>query len=321
MTQPQDDPQDSRGVGGSRAGGEAIAFEFVPANGQTFEVAMCGQGDSLALCLHGFPEHALSWRDQLPVLAQLGYRAWAPNQRGYGRSSRPPRVADYAIENLVADVAGLIDASRAKRTVLIGHDWGAVVAWAFATRQVRELDALIIMNVPHPRCYFQRLFRSAQFFKSWYIYLFQLPWLPEWLLTRNNARAVSGMVLKTSSNREKFPRDLLDVFQQNARSPGAVRAMLNWYRAAFRSGGAMRQQRKGFPIIHTRTLMIWGEEDAALDKSTTYDTHQYVRDLTLRYLPGVSHWVQQDATDAVNEMMACFLIGKPVPQFDRNQTS
>lgn len=291
-----------------------IKFQSIPANGLTFEVATCGQGESLALCLHGFPEHALSWRDQLPVLAKLGYRAWAPNQRGYGNSSRPEKVSDYAIENLMNDVAGLIDASGAKRTVLIGHDWGAVVAWAFATRQVRPLDALIIMNVPHPMCYFNRLFRSVQFFKSWYIFFFQLPWLPEWLLTRRKSRAVSGMVLRTSSNREKFPRDLLDIFQQNAQPPGAVTAMLNWYRAAFRRG-AVRQRRTGFPQIHTRTLMIWGEEDAALDKSTTYGTDRYVTDLTLRYLPGVSHWVQQDATEAVNEMMTAFLTGKPVPEF------
>jgi len=296
-----------------------IRFEFVPANGQTFEVAMCGEGDNLALCLHGFPEHALSWRDQMPVLARLGYRVWAPNQRGYGKSSRPKKVSDYAIDHLMNDVAGLIDASGAKRTVLIGHDWGAVVAWAFATRQVRPLDALIIMNVPHPMCYFNRLFRSAQFWKSWYIFFFQLPWLPEWLLTRRKSRAVSGMVLRTSTNREQFPRDLLDVFQQNAQSPGAVTAMLNWYRAAFRRG-AMRQRRRGFPQIHTRTLMIWGEEDAALDKSTTYGTDRYVTDLTLRYLPGVSHWVQQDATEAVNEMMACFLTGKPVLEFDKITT-
>jgi len=297
---------------------EAIRFEFVPTNGQTFEVAMCGQGEDLALCLHGFPEHALSWREQLPVLARLGYRAWAPNQRGYGRSSRPKKVSDYDIEKLTADVAGLIDASGAKRTVLIGHDWGAVVAWTFAAQRIRPLDALIIMNVPHPVCYLERLFRSAQFFKSWYIYFFQLPWLPEWLLTRRNARAVSGMVLRSSTNREKFPRDLLDVFQRNGQIPGAVTAMLNWYRAAFRRamrrGGLMRND---FPLIHSRTLMIWGEEDAALDKSTTYDTARYVTDLTMRYLPGVSHWVQQDATQAVNEMMICFLTGKAVPEFER----
>lgn len=292
---------------------DPIRFDFVAANGLKFEVAMCGQGESLALCLHGFPEHALCWRDQLPVLAELGYRVWAPNQRGYGNSSRPPNMSDYSIDKLVADVAGLIDASGAKRTVLIGHDWGAVVAWAFAARQVRPLDALIIMNVPHPMCYMERLFRSAQFFKSWYIYFFQLPWLPEWMLTRRNARAVSGMVLRTSSNREKFPRDLLDVFQKNAQSPGAVTAMVNWYRANFRRTlrGGVRQD---FPRIQTRTLVIWGEADAALDKSTTYNTGRYVTDLTLRYLPGVSHWVQQDATEAVNTMVTCFLTGKPVPE-------
>jgi epoxide hydrolase 4 len=295
---------------------DPIRFDSVTANGLKFEVAMCGQGESLALCLHGFPEHALSWRDQLPVLAQLGYRAWAPNQRGYGNSSRPQKVADYSIDKLIADVAGLIDASGAKRTILIGHDWGAVVAWAFAALQVRPLDALIIMNVPHPACYFNRLFRSSQFFKSWYIYFFQLPWLPEWLLTRRKSRAVSGMVLRTSSNRQNFPRDLLDVFQQNAQSPGAVTAMLNWYRAAFRRGLRRGGRiRRDFPLIHTRTLMIWGEKDTALDKSTTYDTGRYVTDLTLRYLPGVSHWVQQDATQAVNTMMTCFLTGKPVPEF------
>jgi pimeloyl-ACP methyl ester carboxylesterase len=295
---------------------QAIRFEFVPANGQTFEVAVCGQGENLALCLHGFPEHALSWRDQMPVLARLGYRTWAPNQRGYGRSSRPQHVSDYDLEKLTADVAGLIDASSAKRTVLIGHDWGAVVAWAFAARQLRPLDALVILNVPHPVCYLNRLFRSAQFFKSWYIYFFQLPWLPEWLLTRRKARAVSGMVLRTSTNREKFPRDLLDVFRQNAQIPGAATAMLNWYRAAFRRGVRRRRDMgRDFPLIHTRTLMIWGEKDAALDKSTTYDTARYVTDLTLRYLPLVSHWVQQDATEIVNQMIESFLSGKPVPEF------
>lgn len=301
--------------------GNPIHFEFVPANGQTFEVAMCGEGERLALCLHGFPEHALSWREQLPVLARLGYRAWAPNQRGYGRSSRPEKVADYDLEKLTADVAGLIDASGAKHTVLIGHDWGAVIAWAFAAQQIRPLDSLIIMNVPHPACYFSRLYRSVQFFRSWYIYFFQLPWLPEWFLTRRNSRAVSGMVLRSSSNPEQFPRDLLDVFQKNAQDPGAVKAMLNWYRAAFRRGFRHPQGvRRDFPLIHTRALMIWGEEDVALDKSTTYDTGRYVTDLTLRYLPGVSHWVQQDATQTVNEMMTCFLTGKPVPEFEKSRT-
>ncbi|PYP92789.1 MAG: epoxide hydrolase [Candidatus Angelobacter sp. Gp1-AA117] len=292
-----------------------IESESIQANGQTFEVFTCGSGDKLALCLHGFPEHALSWRRQLPMLARLGYRAWAPNQRGYGKSSRPQGIQEYALEKLRDDVAGLIDASGAKETVLIAHDWGAVVAWNFAIRQVRPLSALIILNVPHPKCYLDRLYRSKQFLKSWYIFFFQLPWLPERMLTRHNAKAISNMILRSSTHPEQFPRDLLDIFRENVLSPGAATAMVNWYRALFRGGGARRGMRDGFPVIETRTLMLWGEEDVALDKSTTYGTDRYVKDLTLRYLPGISHWVQQDAPEAVNEMIACFLSGKPVPQF------
>jgi pimeloyl-ACP methyl ester carboxylesterase len=285
---------------------DSIRFEFIEANGQTFEVATCGEGSRLALCLHGFPEHALSWREQLPVLARLGYRAWAPNQRGYGRSSRPQGVAAYGIENLMADVAGLIDASGAKETVLIGHDWGAVVAWSFAARRVRPLKALVIMNVPHPMCYIRSLYRSTQLFKSWYMLFFQIPWFPEWLLGRRHAWLIGEAVRRSSSDPEKFPQDLLQVFRENAAAPGALTAMLNWYRAIFR-GGARRAIRKGFPIIETPTLMIWGEDDIALSKATTYGTDRFVSNLTLRYLPGVSHWVQQDGRDAVNAMLEEFL--------------
>ena len=116
-----------------------IHTEFVEANGLRFEVDVCGSGDRLALCLHGFPEHSISWRHQLPMLADLGYRAWAPNLRGYGNSSRPEGMAAYSIECLMDDVAGLIDASGASETVLIAHDWGAVIAWHFAIRKLRPL--------------------------------------------------------------------------------------------------------------------------------------------------------------------------------------
>ena len=200
---------------------EAVRFELIEANGHSFEVATCGQGDRLALCLHGFPEHALSWQNQLPLLAGLGYRAWAPNQRGYGKSFRPRGVSEYRIEKLMEDVAGLIDVSGARQTVLIAHDWGAVVAWSFAARQIRPLDALIIMNVPHPQCYLNRLLRSSQIFRSWYIYFFQLPRIPEWLLTRRHAALVERAILRSSSSPEKFPRDLLQIFRDNASTPGA----------------------------------------------------------------------------------------------------
>ncbi len=137
-------------MGGTSAERWPIETIFVAANGLRFEVDVCGHGDRLALCLHGFPEAAFSWRYQLPLLAGLGYRVWAPNGRGYGQTTRPPNVDDYRTDRLVADVAGLIDASGARSVTLIGHDWGAAVAWFFATDRVRALERLVIMNVPHP---------------------------------------------------------------------------------------------------------------------------------------------------------------------------
>src|ERR1700733_2012746 len=149
--------------------------QFVEANGMRFEVLEEGAGDRLALCLHGFPEHAVSWRHQMPVLVGMGYRVWAVNQRGYGRSSRPGQVADYALHHLIDDVAALIDASGARSVTLIGHDWGAMVAWCVAATRKRPLERLVIMNVPHPLCFRAALKHWRQRRKSWYMAFFQLP--------------------------------------------------------------------------------------------------------------------------------------------------
>ncbi len=284
-----------------------LKSEFIEANGLTFEVLTCGAGDTLALCLHGFPEVALSWREQMVALANMGFRVWAPNQRGYGNTSRPRHLQDYAIEHLMADVAGLIDASGATRVVLLGHDWGAVVAWCFATRQLRPLDRLVIINVPHPVCFARSLRRPGQMLRSWYAAAFQIPWLPERLLARNGARAVGQSMLRTSTAPAQFPRDLLEATCRNAAQPGALKAMIDWYRAFLRGGGMRRQRRLGFPPIHVPTLLLWGEEDRFLARYTTDGTGAFVRDLTLHFLPGVSHWVQQDATERCNAELRFFL--------------
>lgn len=284
-----------------------IETMFVEANGLRFEVLACGRGPDLALCLHGFPEVALSWREQMPVLAELGYRVWAPNQRGYGRSSRPARVEDYAIERLIEDVAGLIDASGARRVVLLGHDWGALVAWCFAARRVRELEKLVIINVPHPVCFARALKRPGQMVRSWYAGFFQLPWMPEWLLGRDGAKAIGRSMLRTSTAPERFPRDLIEATEANAARPAALRAMIHWYRAFLGGGGLRRQLRLGFPVIEAPTLLVWGEEDPFLAKYTTDGTKEFVRDLRRRFLPGVSHWVQQDATEECNAALREFL--------------
>jgi pimeloyl-ACP methyl ester carboxylesterase len=283
-------------------------FRRVRAKGLEFEVLEAGEGDRLALCLHGFPEHALSWRAQLPVLADLGYRVWAPNQRGYGNTTRPPNVEDYAIERLMADVAALIDASGARTVTLIGHDWGAAVAWFFALRRIRPLERLVIMNVPHPAV-FSRALRDSwrQRARSWYMGFFQLPAVPEALLGRDGARAIARAFTSTACNPERFTPEILEVYRSQASTPGALTAMLNWYRAAAR-GGMVRQVKLGFPPIDVPTLMLWGEEDVALGKETTYGTHRYVTDLRLHYLPGASHWVQQDAAERVNEELVRFLV-------------
>jgi len=291
-----------------------IEHEFVKANGLRFHVATCGDGDRLALCLHGFPECWYSWRHQLPQLAQLGYRVWAPDLRGYGQTDRPTQLADYAIERLLDDVAGLIDASGARSTLLVAHDWGAVIAWYFAMRQPRTLERLVIMNVPHPAV-MERVIRAPrQLLRSWYVLFFQVPRVPEWVMGWDHARAIGDAFRNMAVDKTRFPDEVLDVYRDNAAAPGALNAMVNYYRTLVRGGGAGRQRRLGYPPIDTPTLMIWGERDAALGKDTTYGTDAYVRNLTLRYLPGVSHWVQQEAPEVVNAMLAAWLSGRPVPE-------
>jgi epoxide hydrolase 4 len=293
---------------------DEIRHEFVRANGLRFHVASCGEGDRLALCLHGFPECWYSWRYQLPLLARLGYRVWAPDLRGYGQTDRPTRLQDYAIEHLVEDVAGLIDAAGCRSTLLIGHDWGAVIAWVFAMRQTRPLDRLVIMNVPHPALFQSALHTWPQLKRSWYVFFFQLPWLPERFLAADNYSAIARAFRGMAVDKSRFPDEVLSVYRDNAAQPGALTAMVNYYRAVLRGGGAMRQRKLGYPRIETPTLMIWGEHDTALGKETTYGTERYVEELTLRYLPNVSHWVQQEAPETVNAMLEAWLTGGPVPE-------
>jgi pimeloyl-ACP methyl ester carboxylesterase len=294
---------------------ERINTEFVEANGLRFEVDMCGDeaSNKLAICLHGFPEHSVSWRYQLPMLASLGYKAWAPNMRGYGNSSIPPSVEDYSIENLMADVGALIDAADCEEVVLIAHDWGAVIAWYFAMREIRPLNKLIICNVPHPGPMQKALKKGfAQLMKSWYIFLFQLPGLPEWLL-RLRAEGLGEGIKKSSSRPEMYSDDVVRMYSENAAREGGMTAMINYYRALVRGGGGKRQGALGLPVIETPTLMVWGEDDMALSIASTYGTDEWVRDFTIRYLPRISHWVQQDAPDEVNAMMRAFLCDDPVP--------
>jgi len=296
-----------------------IRTEMVEANGLRFEVDKCGEFDAnrkLALCLHGFPEHAFSWRFQLPMLAELGYEAWAPNLRGYGATTKPPSRDAYSIEHLLDDVAGLIDASEAREVILLAHDWGAVIAWYFAIRQKRPLQRLVICNVPHPRS-----MESSdgpgwdQLKRSWYIFFFQIPGLPEWLFRRNEGAAMANIMRDSTTDKTNFSDEVGEVYRRNAMQPGALTAMINYYRALVSGGGAKRQRALGLPNVTVPTLMVWGEDDVALGKELTYGTQAWVDDLTIRYLPRVSHWVQQEQPEAVNAMIQAFLSDAPIPEF------
>ncbi len=292
-----------------------IRTEFVEVNHLRFEVDICGEGDRLAICLHGFPEHSISWRHQLPMLAALGYKVWAPNMRGYGNSSVPLFMEDYSLEHLMDDVAALIDAAGCEEVVLIAHDWGAVVAWHFAIRKLRPLTKLVICNVPHP-VPAEKAFGNgfAQLKKSWYIFFFQLPWLPEKMMRMRKGRGMGQLIKESACHPENFPADVVDLYNENGARQENLTAMINYYRALVRGGGGKRQRDLGYPNIETPTLMLWGEDDMALTKETTFGTGEVVDDFTIRYLPRISHWVQQDAPVEVNEMIKAFLLGDPIPE-------
>ena len=293
---------------------DPLTYRTIAVNGVELQVSVTNEGGAkgLALLLHGFPELAFSWRHQIPALAEAGYEVWAPNLRGYGASSKPPKVKDYGMDVLLADIAGLIDVAGRDDVVLVGHDWGAAQAWMFAIRRVRPLQRLVIMNVPHPTCMQRELRKFRQLRKSWYMFFFQLPWLPEKVLCARGARAIEDAFVKTAVDPSRFPPAVTDVYREAALRPGAMRSMLNYYRALFR--GFRTSASEELPVIETPTLMVWGVQDTALSKETTNGTDEYVANLTLRFVPDASHWVQQDAPETVNAMLLAWLADQPVPE-------
>lgn len=288
-----------------------IRTERVEANGLEFHVNVCGEGDRLALCLHGFPELGISWRHQLPLLASFGYRVWAPDLRGYGDSDRPRGIGQYAIETLQQDIAGLIDAAHPRETVLIAHDWGSIIAWQFAAQRVRPLDRLVILNGGAPgvpeRPSLTKLRRFA------YILFFQIPRLPEWLIALRTEAAIEAAFRWIAGRPDGLTHEELRPYCEAATQPGAMTAMLDYYRALVRGGGMRRMTARGFPTLETPTLLIWGDADPICVPSMTDDADRWVTKLTRRFVPGAGHWVQQEAPEEVNAILSAWLKDAPVP--------
>jgi pimeloyl-ACP methyl ester carboxylesterase len=256
----------------------------------------------LVVLLHGFPEFWYSWRHQLPALAAAGFRALAPDLRGYNLSSKPPGVRSYRIEALIGDVVGLVRHAGAGRAVVVGHDWGGVVAWFLAAFHPEVVERLVILNAPHPAAFSRQMRALGQVRRSWYMLFFQLPWLPEALI-----RAGDFALLERLLRRGGFSPEDVRHYKRALAQPGALTAAINYYRAAFRRGP--RLDPRVLQPLRTPTLVVWGERDPYLGVGLLDALEQWVPGVRIERLSGANHWVQNTAPEKVNRLLLNFLAG------------
>lgn len=280
------------------------SFQQIEANQLSFRVAAAGFGKRLILCLHGFPESAISWRHQISPLVQAGYRVWAPDLRGYGGTTRPAGMDAYRIESLMDDVTGLLDAAQVQRAILIGHDWGGIIAWYYAMRHAARVEALAIVNAPHPACFEREVQNWRQLHRSWYMGFFQMPGLPEAALSAGRGYVIGEIFRRMT---EQMPDDLVQSYRRQACEPGALTAMVHYYRAALRGGGALRQRRLGYPTIPIPTLVIWGMQDQALVSQNLDGLNDFVDHLTVVRITDAGHFVHEDRPEQVTREMLTWL--------------
>lgn len=271
-------------------------------NGIRMHYVESGSGP-LVVLLHGFPEFWYSWRHQIPALAEAGFRVVAPDLRGYNETEKTVGVSSYRIEKLTADVAALIEHLGYTCAHIVGHDWGGVVAWQMPVHYPELVDRLAVLNGPHPGAFLRELSTFDQLRRSWYILFFQLPWLPELAFSAFGYLSLE-ILLKTEPRRGAFDDEAIARYKDAFRTPGALHAAINWYRAAFRRGpGGMSRLARA---IHCPTLLIWGERDAHLTPRLCDGLEKWVVDLTVERLDA-SHWVQADEPERVNELLTDFL--------------
>lgn len=278
-----------------------LQHTLVRANGIYFHVAQIENDAPLVLFLHGFPEGWFAWRSQLAAVAQAGWRAWAPDLRGFNLSAKPRGVEAYHLDVLALDVLELLNAARADKAILVGHDWGGLIAWRFAMDHPEHVSKLVIINAPHPARQRAGFFMPQQWLKSWYIAAFQIPYVPETVMAKN-ARAMAEGIKATAVRHEAFGEAELDAYARAIAEPGAMGAAINYYRSLARGGIWL-------PVkpIDAPTLMVWGEDDIALSKDLTYGTERWVRDFRIHYIRRCGHWVPIEAAAEVNEVLINFL--------------
>jgi pimeloyl-ACP methyl ester carboxylesterase len=263
-------------------------------NGLELRVVEAGPADGTpVLLLHGFPDSADLWRHQIPALAGAGYRVIAPDQRGFGQSDKPQAVDDYAIPLLLGDVVGVLDQLGIQRAHVVGHDWGALVAWIFAMSFPDRVDRLAVLSVGAPGG--RTIDDIEQHEKSWYMLFFQYQGLAEETLQQDDWRLFRAWVRDTTD----VERHIADLSR-----PGALTAGLNWYRANARPEVIISSGRGGLPEVNVPTLGIWSTGDAYLTERQMTASADVVK-APWRYerIEGVDHWIPVGAPDRLNQLL------------------
>jgi pimeloyl-ACP methyl ester carboxylesterase len=277
--------------------------DFVSVNSLRLHVVKSGPTDGpVALLLHGFPEFWYGWRYQIPALAKAGFQVWAPDQRGYNLSDKPKGIAAYGIDQLAEDVLGLIDATGHDRVYLVGHDWGAIVAWWVARLFPERLERLVILNGPHGSVMEQHLRENPrQLRRSWYMFFFFFPFIQEMVLSRRNWQ-VGLNILRSSSRSGAYNAEDIEEYRQAWSRPRAMTSMINWYRAL-----RVRPSRRAARRVRVPTLMIWGTGDVALGREMARPSIAYCDDGRLVFVEEATHWVQNEEPERVNQFLLDFL--------------
>ncbi|PKL76143.1 MAG: alpha/beta hydrolase [Candidatus Melainabacteria bacterium HGW-Melainabacteria-1] len=263
-----------------------------------------GPRDGLPLLfLHGFPDFHYGWRKQLAAFEERRYRVIAPDQRGYNLSDKPKGIAAYQLDTLGRDLLALLDALGLKQVVVIGHDWGGATAWWLAHHHPERVKGLVMLNMPHPDVFAQYLRKHrSQLLKSWYMLFFQLPGLPEFLLSRGKWMHFAQSI-QSGARRGAFTQQDMEKYVKAWSEPGAFKGMLNWYRAA------LRKPPKPFPktAVKPPTLMVWGAQDRFLEAGLAQPSIERCQQGRLILLPRAGHWVHHDEVEQVNGLIQDFL--------------
>jgi epoxide hydrolase 4 len=272
--------------------------------------AESGRGERLVMMLHGFPECWYSWRHQLAFLGE-SYRVVATDLRGYNLSDKPAAISDYKIEKIVDDITGLIRHFGATEAAIVGHDWGAAVAWEVAQRYPEYVWKLAALQTPPPAVWAKNI-TLKQLLRSWYMFFFQLPLLPEWVLRRNDFESVIKLI-RSSARPGTFSDTDMAVFKSALREPGALTSAINYYRANVGSRLRRAFERRPYSsaeLIRVPTLFIYGEKDMAIVPETVQGVADFVEApyTEVRFGRG-GHWIQQEMPNEVNMALLRFLNG------------